>query len=419
MISAQNHRLPLNGNKWLLFLIIALIAAACSPKVLPVAVQPVKKEAEKPVVAPPPKVVEVKPAPPKVSSISLLLPFSLDHLKPGANYTPESLKEADIATAYYRGFKLALDSLTAKGYNYKLLVFDSKLPVHNLATNPGLKSSNLIVGPVFPDQLKAFTFSYGIAPQPIVSPLSIAPPSTFKVRNLITLNPPLEYHAWAAAKYIVEKLKSKKVFILKSGYSNENDYIIPFTKAIDSLGKNHIKVIASTVLHGQLNSLIPQLSKSEKNVFIVPVSNIHSSDQHFLNVTLHALDTLSNSYPVTVFGHPGWVNLTFLQAALLQRLDTHITSADHIDYKAANTIAFLRAYRLVYHAEANEFAIKGFDQGIYLGTLLATESLKNLDAIDFTGIHNSFQFQKKVGLGWINTHVNLYKYANFELKKLE
>ena len=419
MISARNHRLLLNGNKWLLFLTIALITVACSPKLVPVAVKPVKKEVEKPVVAPPPKVAEVKPASPKVYAIALILPFGLDHLKPGANYTPESLKEADIATVYYRGFKLALDSLTAKGYNYKLLVFDSKLPVHSLATNPGLKSSNLIVGPVFPDEIKAFNFSYGAAPQPIVSPLSIAPPSTFKVRNLITLNPPLEYHAWAAAKYIIDKLKSKKVFVLKSGYNDENDYIIPFTKAIDSLGKSRIKVIAITVAHGQLNTLIPQLSKSEKNVFIVPASNLHRTDQHFLNITLRALDTLSSSYPVTVFGHPGWVNLPFLQAKLLQRLDTHITASDHIDYKAANTIAFLRAYRAAYHAEANEYAIKGFDEGLFLGNVLATDSLKNLDTRDFTGIHNSFQFQKKNGLGWVNTHVSLYKYANFELKKVE
>ncbi len=45
MISAQNRLLPLSGNKRLWFLITALVLAACSPKLQPVA--PVKKPAEK------------------------------------------------------------------------------------------------------------------------------------------------------------------------------------------------------------------------------------------------------------------------------------------------------------------------------------------------------------------------------------
>ena len=77
-----------------------------------------------------------------------------------------------------------------------------------------------------------------------------------------------------------------------------------------------------------------------------------ATNQHFLTVTLRALDTLNNSYPVTVFGHPNWINFSFLKADLLQRLETHITSADHIDYKAANIMAFIRNYRKAYHAEA-------------------------------------------------------------------
>jgi hypothetical protein len=146
---------------------------------------------------------------------------------------------------------------------------------------------------------------------------------------------------------------------------------------------------------------------------------VPGTDQHFLTITLRALDSLARSYPVTVFGHPSWVNFTFLKADLLQRLDTHITSAERVDYKAGNTITFMRSYRETYHTEPTAYAIKGFDEGMYLGELLGTGNLKNLTKTDFTGLHNSFRFQKKAGVGWINTHVSVYKYANFELKKAE
>jgi hypothetical protein len=414
MTSVPNRLLPLSGSKWLSFLVIALITAACSPKIRPVTTQPVTIETAKPVVSQP---TAVKTVGPKVSTISMLLPFGLDHLSPGASYSASSLKEADIALEYYRGFKMALDSLTTLGYNYKLQVYDSrdeKSQAHSLAYNPAIKNSDLIVGPVFPDGVKTFTSAYSNAKQPIVSPLSPSSPSAYKNPELVTIMPPLEYHAWGAARFINDKLDAKKVFVLRSGFSEETEYTIPFKRAIDSLSKKHIQIITLTVIHGQLNSLIPQLSTNDKNVFLIP-----ATDQHFLTITLRSLDTLNRSYPVTVFGHPSWINFSFLNTELLQRLDTHITSADRVDYKAANTMAFMRQYRATYHLEATAFAIKGFDEGFYLGQLLATDGMKNITKANFDGLHNSFRFQKKAGLGWVNTHVNIYKYANFELKKVE
>jgi len=417
MISAQNRLQPLSGNRRFLFIILALTVAACSPKLQPVSTQPVKSQAQKSTANNQATQLVVKPVAPKVPTIALVLPFGLDHLAPGSSYTPVSLREADIALGYYKGFKLALDSLTASGYNFKLRVYDSKdqkVQAYSLANNAAIRSSDLIVGPVFPDDVKAFTAVYTIGRQPIVSPLSPASPANYKNQELVTIIPPLEYHARSAAKYISTRMHTDKVFILRSGFSDENEYIIPFKKAIDSLSKKRIKVIELTVVHGQLSSLIPQLSPAGKNIFVVP-----ATDQHFLSVTLRALDSLSKSYPTTVFGHPNWINFSFLKADLLQRLDTHITSSDHVDYKAENTIAFVKQYRNIYHAEPNSYAIKGFDEGMYLGRLLATDSMKNITTVNFSGLHNDFEFEKKPGIGWVNTHVNMYKYANFELKKAE
>src|ERR1700748_1847776 len=100
MTSVRNRLQPLSGNRWYLFAIIALVTAACSPKVRTVTVQPppTHNEPEKQVtVTPAPKAVK-KAEPVKVSTISLLLPFGLDHLRAGTiGYTGKTLREADIA----------------------------------------------------------------------------------------------------------------------------------------------------------------------------------------------------------------------------------------------------------------------------------------------------------------------------------
>jgi hypothetical protein len=67
------------------------------------------------------------------------------------------LAKADLAVEYYQGFKLALDSLTAGNRNFKLQVFDTRdatAQAHNLALNTKVRTSALIVGPVYPEECK-------------------------------------------------------------------------------------------------------------------------------------------------------------------------------------------------------------------------------------------------------------------------
>jgi hypothetical protein len=421
MTLVRNHRLPLSGNKYkLLILSVVFWAAACSPKTHPVVSKP------QPVVAPPTATVTkpvakppVKPAvklqSQKVSSIAMLLPFNLDNLNVGGRYSKADMQKANMAVEYYQGFKLALDSLTANGYNYRLQLIDSKdqpAEAHNLSLNPKVQNSDLIVGPIFPDGIKAF----GVSAKPLLSPLSPSSPAGFHNPSLITAIPPLAYHAKTSAQYVNDKLKAKKVFILKSGFTEDNKYIIPFKQQLDSLSKLKTKVIPFVVVRGVLTSLLPQLSKTEPNVFVLPTTN-----QAFLQVTLRSLDTLAKNYPVVLIGHPSWEKLTFLKEDLLQRLKTIITSSDHVNYKAANTIAFIKAYRKAYRTEPSEFAIKGFDEGLYFGRLMAEDETGAIkpEQHDFIGLHNDFHFVKKPATGWVNTHVYILKYANFELKAIE
>ena len=142
MISVRNHLLQLSGNKWLFFVGIALLAAGCSPKVVPVTT-PVKTQA--PSTKKEPEKAPEKPSLAKVSTISMLLPFNLDNLNPGQQYTPATLSHANLWLEYYQGFKLALDSLGSKGYNYKLQVFNTKeqsSEAHELA--PQIRASGII-----------------------------------------------------------------------------------------------------------------------------------------------------------------------------------------------------------------------------------------------------------------------------------
>lgn len=408
--------------------------AACSPKVIrPTVNKPVQKpqgqidrekeiaqkeaakkdSAEKIVVKKP----VVKKA--KVSSIALLLPFNLDDFDPNSSVVTESRIKSNIAVDFYEGFKLALDSLTEKGYNYKLTVFDTKDEVsqaQKLSSNPSIRNSDLIVGPVFPEGVQAFSARMKNYDKPVVSPLSAASPEDYNDPSLITLTPPLEFHAMRVAQYISENLRPKTVFILRSGFSEENKYILPFKKSIDSLGNKRIRIVDVVISKGNFSALLPKFSKTTDNIFVVP-----STNRAFLTVTLNALDQLADTYSVRVFGHPSWNKATYLKPELLDKLQTVITSAYQVDYKSPQTIAFIQDFRNHYHVEPSEYAIKGFDTGMYFGKLLADPAadLKHFPQNTFDGLHNHFEFEQKKGYGWINTYVELLRYEDFALKPIE
>src|SRR5271165_6467555 len=131
MISVPNRPQPLSGSKAIVILFFLSVLGSCSPKLIAVTAKPkampAKPVTEQPVTTSIPtkkKVIRRRDSV-KVSSISLLLPFGLDHLQANSTYSNGSLKEAEIAVDYYQGFKLALDSLAGQGYSFKLQVFDT------------------------------------------------------------------------------------------------------------------------------------------------------------------------------------------------------------------------------------------------------------------------------------------------------
>ena len=353
----------------------------------------------------------------RIPSIALLLPFSLDPA--GSVISTQNQIKTNIAVDFYEGFKLALDSLTGSGQSFKLTVLDTKdeqTQAQNLTLNPAVRKSDLIVGPVFPAGVQAFSARISSLHKPVVSPLSAASPATYNNPSLITLTPPLEFHAMRVAQYIQENINPKTVYILRSGFSEENKYILPFKKTLDSLSKKRIKIVDVTITKGDFTALLPTLSKTSENVFVVP-----STQRSFLKVTLDALDKLSDTYPIQLFGHPNWNKATYLKPETLEKMHTFITSAYQINYKSPEMVAFIKSFHKTYHTEPTEYAINGFDTGLYFGKILSDPSadFNHLQNRPFDALHNRFEFVQKKGYGWINSYVELLQYQDYSLKPVK
>ncbi len=410
MISAQNHRQLLNGSKYWLAVLLGLILAACSPKVVTVVTKP--KET--------PKAVDKKPEKPAVkfteAVVSLLLPFKLNSVNLKIATKAEVEKSA-MAIDFYQGFKLGMDSAAASGLNFKLKVYDirdNNSQIEGLMQNGGLLSSNLIVGPIFPEGLKhirAYSIAKNIA---IVSPLAATHPKEFNNPNMISMISNVDLHAEKIEDYIVKKYTPEQTVVVLINPGNADDEMMasPLRKFFQDPKRPLFFQEFASVFTMEL-----KLIKNKKYVIL-----LSSSNKKFVISTIDKLIKLKNAgLSIDLYGHPDWIKQSY-SIDKLQALNTVVSSSYKIDYSRKEVAQFIRKYRSVFHFEPSEYAFKGFDSGYYFGKLL-TDHGKNyqqfLTKEKYKGLQNNFVFQYDPKQGYINTSVMLLKYHNFALNIIE
>lgn len=410
MILVPSHLQQLSGNRYLILVCLITLMVACSPKTarIPSKSGPVKVK---------PQPVETVKKPVEENSIALLLPFHLDEIKP-AKAKKSDIHKADLAIDFYQGLKLALDSLATAGYNFKLKVFDSQdqeTRAVNLARANSVRSNNLIIGPVFPDQVKAFGEFADLKQKLQVSPLAATIPSPFNP-NLVTINNTIDQHGWKVADFINRNYKPSEVQIVLINTQKPDDdkFAVPIKNYLKNLSGNKFLV------HERPNSIGIEgyLSPSKINLVIVT-----SSETNFVLPTINRLYALSKgNIKIEVFGHPNWVKAKNMDIEKLQWLNTRITSSYFIDYKNAAVKQFITRYRNEYSLEPSEYAFKGFDTGYYFGKLVAlygADYANHLTSETYEGLHNGFRFKRDAKLGFLNTEVMMLKYQGFELQKIK
>jgi len=409
MILVPSRLQLLNGNRLLIVLLLALLVS-CSKRTAPVVSTPPREKPEK---ESPEKKEEPKAT--VFHSIALILPFHLDRINP-RTADLKTIKKADLAIDFYQGFKLALDSLTDDGSNFKLQIFDSQeneLQIVNLARARSVLSNDLIVGPIFPESIQAFGEFAELGTKLQISPLAAADPSQFDNPRLVSLTNNIDQHGWKIADFINRNYKPANVNVLLINTQSNDDekFAAPVRNFLGTLSRHGF------VINERPNSigLEDHLSKTKINLVIIA-----SSSRDFVLPTIDRLYKVSREgTKIEVFGHPNWARVQFLDSEKMQWLNTRISSSYYINYKSPAVKKFVARYTTEYAVEPTEYSFKGFDTGYYFGKLLSTygnQYAKHLTDEKFSGMHNRFQFVEDAKAGFLNTELMILKYQGFELQ---
>ena len=307
----------------------------------------------------------------------LRAPLYLD-LQKGDSLSPKSTP----GLAFYQGLKLALDSLANQGLELKLDVADEELEGDSIAPMKPWTEMEMILS----KQGKVFFF-------------------TGKKNGAarIEFNAPMREHLAAMSSYLFQVPGKKNLLLLHRNKPQEKKILEVWKDELHVAGFDTSPELVRTDLTGF--PLEGKLKKGMINYILVP-----SADQSFVANALNRIQGLADAYTVVVVGLPNWMNFGSIDAELFQKVQLLYTSEKFVDYQRSDLMWFRKLYQERYFTDPHDFAYRGFDAGIFWGTLLLkypNDFDLHLTDPDKKRLVNDFELVVETPANYSNKHVQL------------
>lgn len=323
----------------------------------------------------------------KRMKFALMVPLNFQNLNNETTLDQKSFDFSNLGIDYYRGLKLAADSMSKMGYAFDFKIFDTQsdtLIIKSLADDPYLVSADFVIGPFQPLEIQQLLKKNSFLKGKVISPISPLVIQGLKSTDIIQVNNTLESHAQNMARYFHHSKLSSNVLIVRNGLLAETRYSKSFEKQLDSIDK---KIIRKEILTAQKGFGIIEgnLSKVKENFIVVP-----SSDQAYAINLLKYLESLKDLYSITLIVHPKWLDFQTIDPNLYVKYKVTLSSSYYVNYSDPKVLDFVMKYRSLYNTEPTEMSFRAFDQFMYFSKLNTSDKMSK--AYDSYGLSSVFNF---------------------------
>ncbi|HOP00052.1 MAG TPA: LysM peptidoglycan-binding domain-containing protein [Bacteroidales bacterium] len=327
----------------------------------------------------------------------------------------------------YEGILLALDTLSSVGLDISLHTYDIRndtIELTRLIRSGSLEKMDLIIGPVYSNNLVILSDYAGDLGIPVVSPVPLFNNSVLKDNPFLFMaNASLDVAQKVIAEKAEEYFDNNIVFIhtdtagIDPNIKNFRDKIyaelckrIPFD---DIRFKEFIFYSRSAFNNDSINRLGHALSENENNTIIIA-----SEEAPVISETIMEIHSLSKQFPVRVLGYPAMRTLDNLEPKFFFDLDIIMLSPYWIDYSKPDVRKFTAGFRHKFFTEPREmsYAWLGYDIAYYFVSGLAIHGkafLRNPEIHNPDLLETSFDFRRNnISDGFENYKLYEVKYSS-------
>ena len=338
-------------------------------------------------------------------NIAFLLPFYLDY---GKGY---SVYISKLATQFYMGAKIALDSLETMGLNAKIHVFDTKndsSTVGNILSKSVFKDMDLIIGPLMKGTMPQVATYCKQNKVRMICPVTCD-------SNLMRENR-LVYSTVASNVSLMRELAS----YMLDNHSKDNIVLIkPLDKKSLPLYDAFRIAFNETQISGKRPNLIESnvagfkghIRRGVNTRFVVPTLDKNTAIKFMNNLNRSAFRSRSDD--LYVYGTRDWLKFDEVNNVSNNKYNFHYGYSNFVDYYADEMIELNRLYRNRYNTDLSHSAAQAYDVTLFFCVDFFLEDVTpNLMINDF----KMKQISEKDG--YENSNVFLVGQEEFKLVKI-
>lgn len=371
-------------------------------------------------------------------NVVILLPFSFEKNRwerskcppvGDCPYLPTTLTAMNM----YNGMLMAFDSIRKAGANLNIYTFDSAndtSEVNAILKKQELKNADLIIGPLFPVELKPVTvFAKKHKIQHII-PVPVSNKALYKNPYVSKMTASTATQVIEMAKYVAQHHAHQNVILMRNPDDKRDLYYFDlfkktFNQTIDTMKvKMHDTILESYVNKNgiRLSPVEAKLMADTTNIIIVPSANVGYVSNFFTK-----LNSTSNQHPYLkydyeIYGLDEWNDFETLDEKYKNKFKLHYVAPGFINFHDDNVINFIKDYRSEYSIDPDKYGFIGFDA--------AYSSLKGLilygknfpayyNKLNNQGYFTDMEFEQvEPGSGYENQAVKIIYYDDYLVRPL-
>lgn len=352
--------------------------------------------------------------PSNIKTVSFVLPFRVNGIQAGniADIKIKLQKEkiTAIASDFYSGALMALDSLQKMGFSLTVNVYDSNgnaQGVKAISSSEGLKNSQVIIGPFSPSAFNALSETITSDNIAILAPLSNR---NIELRpNVFQTVPTIEVQQNNMISFINQKYPDANIVLLSDAKSKDMN-----EKLLSSFSQ------AKNV--DNIQGIQSALNKEATNIVFVSSDDVvFLSDAIRILYNIAGINGKNKNYNIIM------ATLDKGDAYDHNSISNSQLSALKFTYPAANRYAgesnpFIRKYLKTYKISPSKYAFRGFDltMDAVLRTSLTGNFIKEANIGETSYQENKFQYVKNAakGGGYENKAVYILRYEDLQISEI-
>lgn len=295
-------------------------------------------------------------------NVAYLLPFY------SRNYPDLSASRktaSEIATRYWWGAKLALDTLRDIGISLNVKAYDTEndtAKIGSLKNKLTSDSTDLIIGPLFGKSVRAMVPFATEKRINLVSPLSNIDDGENSSEFVHFSSPSSSLHLLKQIEFLKDSIGQKYPIYLF--YRPIQKELKLAEELMSALPDGYDSLVVQAEINGRMVKRDSYRNKFEDTCVIF----ILSDQESFVSSAIAEVQRSLKQFHV--FGREKWLSHESLDAETWEKMRMTFFISFNIDIENQITQQFIKNYRKAYYNEPDEYAFRGFSETMFYGTHL-------------------------------------------------